>query len=150
MEEYFEFHIRTRVIYQPGLANDVGDEAARFGAVRAFVVADPGVVAAGIVEQIRASLQRRVAVVGVASDVPANSSVAAVEQITSRARTCAANLLVGVGGGSALDTAKAVRMRQSARLSGVQSARTAAAAADRHPHDRRHRQRSHRLGGDPR
>ena len=110
MEEYFEFHIRTRVIYQPGLANDVGDEAARFGDVRAFVVADPGVVAAGIVEQIRASLQRRVAVVGIASDVPANSSVAAVGQITSQARACAANLLVGVGGGSALDTAKAVRM----------------------------------------
>jgi alcohol dehydrogenase class IV len=110
MEEYFEFHVRTRVIYQPGLANDVGDEAARFGAVRAFVVADPGVVAAGIVDRIRASLEQRVTVVGVASDVPANSSVSAVERITSRARSHAPNLIVGVGGGSALDTAKAVRM----------------------------------------
>ena len=108
MIDFFEFQSPTRVLYKAGLVDELGQEVERLGA-RALIVADEGVERAGLLGRVRDGL-RGVEVVGVYSDVPANSSVAVVERGAEYARAQGADLLVAVGGGSPIDTAKAMRI----------------------------------------
>jgi alcohol dehydrogenase class IV len=110
MVEFFEFQSRTRVLFEPGLVRDIGNEVGEMGVRRAFIVADEGVLQAGLLDHVRVGLEQSVEVVGVFTDVPADSEVATVERAAEQARAAGADLIVGVGGGSPIDTAKAVRI----------------------------------------
>jgi alcohol dehydrogenase class IV len=108
MIDFFEFQSPTRVLYKAGLASELAHEVERLGS-RAILVADDGVVGAGLLERVRAGLGD-VEVAGIYTDVPANSSIAVVERGAAMARECGADILVAIGGGSPIDTAKAMRI----------------------------------------
>jgi alcohol dehydrogenase class IV len=110
MVDFFEFQLRPRVLYRAGLVSDMGHELGQLGARRALIVADEGVVAAGLLDRVRAGLAGSVEVAGVFAEIPPNSSVAVVERGAAYARQCGADLVVAVGGGSPIDTAKAIRI----------------------------------------
>ncbi|MFO7166703.1 MAG: iron-containing alcohol dehydrogenase [Chloroflexota bacterium] len=110
MIDFFEFQLRPRVLYRPGLVREIGEELARLQVRRAFIVADAGVERAGLLDAVRDGLAGHVELVGVYTDVPANSSVSAVERGAARARAANADVIVAVGGGSPIDTAKAMRI----------------------------------------
>jgi alcohol dehydrogenase class IV len=110
MIDFFEFQLRPRVLYKAGLVDDIGPEIANLGAQRALIVADAGVASAGLLERVRASLERNITVAGIFTETPPNSSVAAVARGADYARECRADLIVAVGGGSPIDTAKAMRI----------------------------------------
>src|SRR6266545_3441721 len=52
MIDFFEFQLRPRVLYKPGLVNEVGQEVAQLGARRALIVADEGVTRAGLLDRV--------------------------------------------------------------------------------------------------
>ncbi len=110
MLQFFEFRQRTRVLFQAGLVREIGPEAAQLGATRAFIVADPGVVKAGLLESLLQGLDGHVEIAAVYSDVPPDSSLAAVERGVALARESRADLIIAVGGGSPIDTAKGIRI----------------------------------------
>jgi alcohol dehydrogenase class IV len=110
MVDFFEFQLRPRVLYKAGLVAEVGHEIASLGAQRALIVADEGVLRAGLLDRVRAGLAGSVEIAGVFSDVPPNSSVDVVERGAAYAREQGADLIVAVGGGSPIDTAKAMRI----------------------------------------
>lgn len=110
MQDFFEFSLGARVLYQIGLASELGQVISNaLPQRRAFIVADKGVVQAGLLEPIKAGIDP-VEIVGVFDDVPANSSVAKVAEAAEQARAAGADLLIAVGGGSPIDTAKGVRI----------------------------------------
>jgi len=99
-----------------GAVERVGDEARRLGAARVLVVSDPGVARAGIATRVRDLLEGAGVTTGLYTDVEPEPSVASVERAFEAARGGAPgggayDLLVGVGGGSALDTTKGVSLR---------------------------------------
>ncbi len=110
MQEFFEFSLGARVLYKAGLAAEIGTEVQRLGAKRALIVADKGVTAAGLLTMVDQGLSESIEVVGIFDDVPANSSVQVVEQGAALAQELGADLLVAVGGGSPIDTAKCMRI----------------------------------------
>jgi len=110
MIDFFEFQLRPRVLYKAGLVDDIGPEIANLGAQRALIVADEGVARAGLLDRVRAGLERSITVAGIFAEAPPNSSVAAVARGADYARECGADLIVAVGGGSPIDTAKAMRI----------------------------------------
>ncbi|HEU5102552.1 MAG TPA: iron-containing alcohol dehydrogenase [Roseiflexaceae bacterium] len=110
MVDFFEFQLRPRVLFKAGLVDDIAPEIANLGAKRALIVADRGVVEAGLLDRVRVGLEASITVAGVFAEVPPNSSVAAVERGAAYARECGADLIVAVGGGSPIDTAKAIRI----------------------------------------
>ena len=81
----------------------------RVGGSRALIVADEGVIRAGLLDRVRDGLHG-VEIAGIFTEVPANSSVAVVERGAAYARQRRADLLVAIGGGSPIDTAKAMRI----------------------------------------
>lgn len=110
MPDFFEFQIRPRVLYRQGLVDELGHEFAQRRERRVLIVSDQGVQQAGLLDRVMAGIGNGAEVVGLFCDVPANSSVAAVERGAAYAREVGATLIVAVGGGSPIDTAKAMRI----------------------------------------
>ena len=93
-----------------GAAELAGQEASARGAKRIFVVADPGVIAAGLLQPVEASLRALGLFYQVYDEVKPNPDVASVEAAAATFRESGADFIIGVGGGSAMDTAKAARL----------------------------------------
>ncbi|MFO7664252.1 MAG: iron-containing alcohol dehydrogenase [Chloroflexota bacterium] len=87
----------------------VGEEAVRLGTRHAFILTDPGVNSAGLVEPVLASLRDFGVTATVYTHCPPNPDVESVDSAAVCFRDCGADLIIGLGGGSPLDAAKAVR-----------------------------------------
>src|SRR5688572_23516046 len=93
-----------------GAADLAGQEAKALDARRVFVVGDPGIIAAGLLQPVETSLKVAGLSYTIYDKVKPNPDVASVEAAAAVFRESEADLIVGVGGGSGLDTAKAVRL----------------------------------------
>jgi alcohol dehydrogenase class IV len=104
----FSFQLPTRVEFGPGCARRVGEEARGAGVTKALLVTDRGIVQAGLAAEVQEAL--RSAGVGVAlyDGVQTNPTLAVVEEAFALYRAEGCDGLVGVGGGSSIDTAKLV------------------------------------------
>ena len=90
----------------------VGDEAKALGGSRALVVTDPGIVAAGLLDPVVASLKKAGLNVTVFDGVAPNPRDTSVAQGAELAQSEGCDVLVAVGGGSPMDTAKAIGVIQ--------------------------------------
>jgi alcohol dehydrogenase len=104
----FEFQLPTRIVFGFGASEGVGQEAAAFAAKRALVVTDPGVIAAGIIDLIASRLQAEGVDHVVFNAVSSNPRDVEVEAGVLVAQENGCDVLVAVGGGSAIDCAKAI------------------------------------------
>ena len=102
------FNMPTRAEFGRGVAASAGAEAAALGARRALVVTDPGVLAAGLTAVVVESLRGAGLEVSVFDHVQPNPRDVHCVEGADAARAAGADVLVGVGGGSAIDTAKCI------------------------------------------
>ncbi len=94
-----------------GAANLVGTEAKNLGAAKkVFVVTDAGIVAAGLLQPVLDSLAAAGLEVELFDQTPPNPTTTAVDHAAAQFRESGAELIVALGGGSAIDAAKAVRI----------------------------------------
>src|SRR5438876_578718 len=109
--ETFQFHNPTRVLYGRGLIKDLPGELSRYGARKALVVTEKLLRQIGVAGKVEAALASPdVTVVGVFDQVVPNSELSVVRAGVEMARKVGADLFVAVGGGSTIDTAKAINM----------------------------------------
>ena len=104
----FDFHPRTRVIFGPGCVARVGATARDLNLRRVLLVADPGLVSAGHVATVRRSLDSASIAVIPYHESGENPDSAMVEAGRAFAEPHGVDGIVALGGGSSLDTAKAI------------------------------------------
>jgi alcohol dehydrogenase len=103
----FSYHNPTAIEFGWGALSRLPALVKGVGGTRALVVADPGVVKAGLVDRVVGSLGGDVPVTtftDVESDPDARSVDAGVE--LAKAKAC--DVIIGIGGGSAMDVAKVI------------------------------------------
>ena len=104
----FTFHIPTKVIFGKGTEAQVGEVAAKYGNRVLLVYGQGSVVRSGLLKKVKASL----ADAGIAAEefggAQPNPTLAHAEQGVQKALAFRADLIVAVGGGSAIDTAKGI------------------------------------------
>ena len=100
----------TRILFGIGAVARVGEEAARIGSAHALIVTDRGVVKAGLVEPVVASLAAAGVGAAVYDDVLGNPIEQNVHDGVTAFREARADVVVAVGGGSPLDVGKLVRL----------------------------------------
>jgi alcohol dehydrogenase class IV len=100
------FTFPNRILFGAGARSALATELARLQVKRPLVVTDAGLVAAGIVAELTGPLENAV----VFSDVQANPTEADVLAGLDRYQTQECDGLVGLGGGSPIDAAKAIRL----------------------------------------
>lgn len=109
----FDFFPQTRVVFGAGSVDRLGELAAELGARRALVVSDPGIVAAGHTERGTAALRKSNLEVAVFDAVVENPTTKTVQQGVEFAREFRPDILIGLGGGSSMDTAKGINFLYS-------------------------------------
>ena len=106
----------TRIVFGASSVEKVGPEAKHLGGTRALVITDEGVVAAGLVAKVTASLAEmdipHETFSGISSN-PKEREVIAAAEAYHRSK---ADIVVALGGGSPLDVGKLVRLRVSHSL----------------------------------
>jgi len=100
--------IPTDVHFGFGSSRSLPTHVRSLSARKVFVVTDPGVRGSGIVDTITTVLDQAAIEFSVYDQVTADSGSTLISEAVDRLKTAGADLVVGVGGGSALDTAKAV------------------------------------------
>ncbi len=104
----FEFQGVGAIRFGVDRIERLGDDIDSTGASETGVVliSDAGVAAAGITDRVKTILERRGREVAVFSDLDGEPSSAAVDEAADMVRGLGQPVVVGLGGGSALDVAK--------------------------------------------
>ena len=107
------FTLPNRVIFGPDASQRAGKEARKMGMSSVLLVTDPGLVACGIAESLESNISAAGLRVRVFSDVVANPTDNGVETGLGVCDDCGADGIVALGGGSAMDTAKAIGLMKT-------------------------------------
>jgi alcohol dehydrogenase len=89
-----------------GVVRQVPDALKGLGAKKVMIVTDPGLVKAGVYEKIRALIEGAGISVQLCDRVQPDPSIALVQSVAAEARTAKLQAVIGLGGGSSIDTAK--------------------------------------------
>ena len=98
----------ARIIAGPGSIDSIADVVSDFAATQVLIISDKGVARAGLIDRPKALLEAAGVTVTVLDDTPPEPEVGQVEAILAAARKHACELVIGIGGGSAMDVAKIV------------------------------------------
>lgn len=94
------------VLFGPGVVAQVGERIAALGVKRVLVVTDPGIARAGHLEKVVGYLEAAGLDVTSFTDVQENPDTNCVDHCTNIAKESGAEAIIGLGGGSSMDTAK--------------------------------------------
>lgn len=109
--QYYEFFCPVKVIAGKAALEHIPYELTGMAARRPMIVTDKGVRAAGLLEPVIAACEESgLEIISIYDDVPPDSSTSVVKDIAGIYRSEKCDSLIAVGGGSAIDTAKAVNI----------------------------------------
>jgi alcohol dehydrogenase class IV len=106
----FTFETTPRIVCEDGASRRLGALAAELGVSRPLIVTDPGLAKAGVLDGALESFRASGQVVEVFSDVMADPPERSVLAAAEFARSRQIDGVIGLGGGSSMDTAKLVAL----------------------------------------
>ncbi|NLI81302.1 MAG: iron-containing alcohol dehydrogenase [Deltaproteobacteria bacterium] len=102
------FQTTGRIVMGPGSLSRLPDEIKRLGASRVFIVTDPGLVQAGVVDRLENVLRDAGIPFGRFDRVEPDPRYEIVNEALQRLKSEQWDLVIGIGGGSSIDIAKVV------------------------------------------
>jgi len=102
----FDHQPRTRLVFGNGAVEQVGELCREYGAGKVLVVTDPGLVKAGHADHVRKALDAEGIAYAIYDQVRENPTTRDVANCLAVARAEKIDFIIGLGGGSSMDTAK--------------------------------------------
>lgn len=102
----FDHQPRTRLVYGAGAVDQVGELARQYGAGKVLVVTDQGIVKAGHAGRVLDALEKAGIGNAIFDQVRENPTTKDVANCLAVAKAENIDFIIGVGGGSSMDTAK--------------------------------------------
>lgn len=100
----------TPLQYGMGISTQLGPMIKRYGYQNVLVVTDNDLLVTGVIDKVLQSLNEAGIGYDIFSDVVPNPPVSIVRKVVDHLSTNQYNAVIGIGGGSAMDTAKAGRL----------------------------------------
>ena len=97
-----------RIVAGPDSIEQIAEIVKDYGASRVLIISDKGVARAGLIERPKALLEAAGIAVTILDDTPPEPEVEQANAIFSAAKNASCDMVVGVGGGSAMDVAKLI------------------------------------------
>jgi alcohol dehydrogenase class IV len=104
--EIYEIRVPGKVRFGAGCTETMGEEANKIGAKRALIVTDPGVYKTKIIDPVKENLTKAGIAVDVFSEAEPEPTYSKLNATANELRKSSFELVVGIGGGSSIDTAK--------------------------------------------
>ncbi|MGA8831274.1 MAG: iron-containing alcohol dehydrogenase [Desulfomonilaceae bacterium] len=110
-EPFFTWVNRGRILFSPGSRAEIAFELRQLGASKPLVITDKGLVGAGVADQILQKLESQdLPIAGLFDAVTQDARIENINKAARFYRDTGSDSLIAVGGGSVLDTAKAVNI----------------------------------------
>jgi len=110
-EPLFTWVNRPRIIYSPGVRRELAYEISELGGSNVAIFTDKGLVNAGVVEMVAEEIRKSdLKLVGIFDAILQDARIANINEGGEFYRSAGADCMVAVGGGSVMDTAKAVNI----------------------------------------
>ncbi|WP_439238885.1 iron-containing alcohol dehydrogenase [Lonepinella sp. BR2919] len=100
----------SKVIGGAGSLSQIADVIKGYNATNVVLITDEGVFKAGLINKPKQLLEQAGIGVHIISNVPPEPPISAVNEIFEQSVKCNAEAVIGLGGGSAMDTAKLVAL----------------------------------------
>jgi alcohol dehydrogenase YqhD (iron-dependent ADH family) len=104
----FTFHLPTKIIFGPGTIDQVGEEAAKLGQRALIVTGRRSAAEFGITDKVSDHLEREGIDAIVCDKIEPNPRTTTIDNAGELARKNKCDFIIGLGGGSAMDAAKAI------------------------------------------
>jgi len=104
----FRYELPTAIEFGIGAVNHLADHIRRLGGTKALLVSDPGVQKAGVTERLTKVLDDGRIPCAIYNEIEPEPDIEGVMRGRDFSRAEGCDIVVGLGGGSALDTAKAI------------------------------------------
>ena len=104
----FSYELPTKIEFGAGISGRVPERVEECGGGRVLLVADPGVLAAGVVDKVTDALENASMPYVLFSDIDPEPEARSIVDGVELARSEGCDAVVGIGGGSALDSAKSI------------------------------------------
>ena len=110
-EPFFTWANRPRVMYKAGVREELGFEMEKLGGRKVVLYTDKGLVQAGVADMVIEAIKASsLELVGVYDKIVQDARLDLINDGAAFYRKCGADCMVVVGGGSVMDTAKAVNI----------------------------------------
>jgi alcohol dehydrogenase len=111
LPDYFEFTLPTKLIYGIGILDSIEDAAGKFKNKKALLVTDKILVKAGPVDKVKKGFKKAgINITATFDNVPPNSTIKTVQDCASLGKKKKCDMIIAVGGGSVIDTAKVANL----------------------------------------
>jgi alcohol dehydrogenase class IV len=104
-----QFFLPVKVLFGPGSLNKVGEEARACGR-KALIVTYPDIRKLGFLDRVLGDLQTNGLEAEVFEDLELNPRTSTIDKAAQLARSQKIDLVIGLGGGSAMDAAKGIAL----------------------------------------
>jgi len=101
------FHFPVKIVSAPGCLKELPEELNRLGAHCPLIVTDPGITKAGIVDRVTRHLKDKDLPFNVFDGVEPDPKLRNAVEAANAVKKGGHDLIIGLGGGSSIDTAKA-------------------------------------------
>jgi len=105
------FSFPNKIVFGCGAVNSIAEIASDFSINRVLIVTDKGIVRAGLVEKVTDNLQKASVEYALFDGVSPNPTEDDVYAGVERYDSEGCDFIIGIGGGSSLDVAKAIRLK---------------------------------------
>lgn len=109
----FEFVLPTKIKFGEGVSREIAAEIKGLGKEKPLILTDKGLLKAGVVDKITEALKAGGIEYTIFDEIEPNPRDLTVQKAYETARMCGADILVAIGGGSSMDTAKGVGVLMS-------------------------------------
>jgi len=110
-EPFFTWMNRPRIMYSPGVRRELAFEMEQLGGSNVLMVTDKGLVQAGVAEMVAEEVRKSdLQLVGIFDNIVQDARLENINEGAAFYRSCGADCMVVVGGGSVMDTAKSINI----------------------------------------
>ncbi|KHF39564.1 iron-containing alcohol dehydrogenase [Halalkalibacter okhensis] len=107
-DKFFRYEIPTAIEFGNGAINSLPEHVRELGGRKVLIVCDQGVLHAGVVAKLEEPLKSNQIPYEIFSEIEADPAIDSVDKGLKLGKEEECDVVVGVGGGSSLDTAKAI------------------------------------------
>lgn len=110
----FKIHIPNSFVGN-GAVENVGTLVKQHGGKKVLIITDTGIVQAGLVDNVKQPLEKEGIESGIFDDCKPDALISVIKECAQFAAKGDYDLIIGVGGGSTMDTAKVTRIAATAK-----------------------------------